>query len=64
LGWGQAKKLFFEALNERLRGPRETYNHLLADPSHIESVLARGRDKARSMAAPFLDRIRDAVGVR
>jgi tryptophanyl-tRNA synthetase len=64
MGWGQAKKLFFESLNERLKGPRTEYNRLLADPAHIDTILAEGRDKARAVAVPFLERIRGLVGVR
>src|SRR5690606_19795866 len=51
MGWGQAKKFFFEALNERLKGPRAEYNRLIADPGHLDAVLAKGRDKARAVAA-------------
>src|SRR6202012_4529869 len=43
MGWGTAKKLFFESLNERLRGPREEYNRFLADPAYLDSVLADGK---------------------
>jgi tryptophanyl-tRNA synthetase len=64
MGWGQAKKLFFETLNERLKAPRAEYNRLLADPGHIDKILAEGKDKARAVAVPFLERIRLLVGVR
>jgi tryptophanyl-tRNA synthetase len=64
LGWGAAKKLFFEALNENLKGPRETYNRLIADTGHIETVLAQGRNRARAVATPFLEKIRGVIGMR
>ncbi len=64
MGWGTAKKLFFEALNEHLRQPRGEYNRLLADPAHLDSVLAAGKIRARSLAAPFLEKIRRTVGIQ
>ena len=64
MGWGMAKKLFFESLNERLKGPRAEYDRLLADPGHIEAVLAKGKDRARAVAVPFLEKLRGVVGVR
>jgi tryptophanyl-tRNA synthetase len=64
MGWGQAKKMFFETLNERLKGPRAEYNRLIADPAHLDAILADGKDKARAVAVPFLERIRSLVGVR
>ncbi|TVQ35544.1 MAG: tryptophan--tRNA ligase [Geminicoccaceae bacterium] len=35
---------------------------LLADPSHLDAVLASGAERAQAMAAPILDEVRDAVG--
>lgn len=64
MGWGQAKKMFFEALNEKLKGPRAEYNRLIADPGHLDAVLARGKDKARAVAVPLLEKVRGIVGVR
>ncbi len=64
MGWGTAKKLFFETLNEQLRSPRAEYNRLLADPGYTDSVLAQGKDRARAIATPFMEKIRQLVGVR
>ncbi len=64
MGWGNAKKMFFETLNERLKAPRVEFNRLLADPGHIDAVLAKGKDKARAQATPLLEKARELVGVR
>lgn len=64
MGWGQAKKMFFETLNERLKGPRAEYNRLIADPGHLDAILADGKERARNVAVPFLDKVRGLVGVR
>jgi tryptophanyl-tRNA synthetase len=64
MGWGHAKKMFFETLNERLKGPRAEYNRLITDPAHLDAILAEGKDKARAVAVPFLEKVRGLVGVR
>ncbi|MFO7647776.1 MAG: tryptophan--tRNA ligase, partial [Halomonas campaniensis] len=33
------------------------------DPGHIEQVLLKGADRACAEAAPFMDRLRQAVGL-
>ena len=63
IGWGEAKNRLFELLNEQLREPRERYEALMQDPGHIESVLLKGAERARAEAAPFMDRMRQAVGL-
>jgi len=64
MGWGQAKKEYFEALNAQLQGPRGEYRRLMADPRALQAVLARGRDKARAQASVYLDKIRNVIGIR
>ncbi|UYG04261.1 tryptophan--tRNA ligase [Halomonas sp. LR3S48] len=63
IGWGEVKNRLFEHLNEQLREPRERYVALMEDPGHIESVLLKGAERARAEAAPFMDRLRHAVGL-
>ena len=63
LGWGQAKKDFFESLNGQLSGPRGEYFRLMKDPGHIESLLAKGRDRARAEAGKTLAKVRSAIGI-
>jgi tryptophanyl-tRNA synthetase len=64
IAWGEVKQQLFEYLNEHLRGPREEYARLTADPGYIEAVLLRGAEKARETATPFMARVRNAVGLR
>ncbi|MDB5102418.1 MAG: tryptophan--tRNA ligase [Fibrobacteres bacterium] len=64
MGWGQAKKDYFEALNAVLQGPRQEYRRLMADPGALQTVLARGRDKARDRASVFLGKVRSTIGIR
>ena len=43
---------------------RETYRALIADPEKIEGILQAGADKATALAAPFMQELRHAVGLR
>ena len=46
-------------------GPaRVAYRALLADPAELDRVLAAGAERARTRAAPVMERVRDAVGLR
>jgi tryptophanyl-tRNA synthetase len=64
IAWGEMKQFLFEYLNDYLAQPREKYLELMADPAHIEDVLKRGAEKARKRSLPFLEEIREAVGIR
>jgi tryptophanyl-tRNA synthetase len=63
ISWGDAKTALFELLDQQLAAPRERYQALIADPGHIDELLAAGRDRARALARPVLDRVRAAIGV-
>ena len=64
IGWGDAKQKVFERINSELAPMRERYNALVADPDVIEGVLRGGAERARHLAAPFIAKLRDAVGLR
>ena len=64
IAWGEMKQTLFEYINEHIRPAREEYNRLIADPAIVEAELLKGAQRARGVAAPFLDEIRQAIGVR
>jgi tryptophanyl-tRNA synthetase len=64
IAWGQAKQQTFELINNELIRGRERYEALMAEPERIEQTLVDGAAKARQWATPFLDRIREATGIR
>ena len=64
IGWGEMKQFLFETLNARLTEPRQRYQELIAQPDHIEQILRRGADRARAYSGPFLQQLRQAVGIR
>ncbi len=64
IAWGEMKQFLFEYLNDQLKKPRERYGELMADPTHIEAVLKQGAERARQQSKPFLQAVREAVGIR
>ena len=64
LGWGEAKQRLFQLLDGQLAAPREHYHQLIARPADLEDILLAGAAKARKTATPFLEQLREAVGLR
>jgi tryptophanyl-tRNA synthetase len=62
-GYGTFKAEVAEAVVEYLRPVRERYAALADDPREIERALARGAERAREIAVPVLDDVRDRVGL-
>jgi tryptophanyl-tRNA synthetase len=63
VSWGEAKAALVAVLEPQLAEPRERYQELIADPRRIDEVLAQGRDRARALARPVIDRLRAAIGI-
>jgi tryptophanyl-tRNA synthetase len=64
IGWGEMKQTLYEYLDAHLAEARGRYEALVGSPGEIEAELARGAEKARDVASPFLAEIRRAVGIR
>ena len=64
MGWGDAKKKLASHLEDILAPMREQYVSLMDNPDRIEDVLQAGAAKARKLATPFMQQIREAVGLR
>jgi len=64
LSWGAAKERLFELVNEQVAPMRERYHELIAQPQIIEDILQAGAKKARKITRPFLEELRQAVGLR
>jgi len=64
IAWGEMKQVLFEYINGQIKPAREEYKRLIDDPSIVEQELRRGAARAREISAPFLDRIRHAIGIR
>lgn len=64
LGWGEAKRRLALLLEDTLGPARERYHVLLQRPDDLEDILVMGAVKARMIATPKLERLRQAVGLR
>jgi tryptophanyl-tRNA synthetase len=64
IGWGDAKQQCFELINGELATARSAYEELISEPARIESKLQEGAQRAREIAVPFMQELRDAVGIR
>jgi tryptophanyl-tRNA synthetase len=64
LGWGEAKQVLFERIEADVAPMRERYDALMARPDDMEDILLAGAAKARAIAVPLLEQLRDAVGLR
>jgi hypothetical protein len=51
-------------LDNELGESRERYHQLIERPADLEDILQHGAKKARAVATPFLNELREAVGLR
>ena len=64
IGWGDAKQMLFERIDQEVAPMREHYQALISHPQEIERLLQAGAEKARAIATPFMGELRHAVGLR
>ncbi len=64
ISWADAKQLVFERIDHEIAPMRAAYEALMNDPARIEAILKTGAAKARTIATPFMGRLRHAVGLR
>lgn len=64
IAWGAAKQQCFELINAELAESRAAFEDLIADPAKIEEQLQEGAKRARAVAVPLIQQLRDAVGIR
>ncbi len=63
IGWGDMKAKLFSYINDHIAPARERYQALMDAPQHIEEQLQDGARKARAISTPFMQRLREAVGI-
>lgn len=63
MAWGEAKQKLFALIDAEIAQAREKYRTLMARPSEIEDILREGAAKARVLATPFVERLRETVGL-
>jgi tryptophanyl-tRNA synthetase len=62
-GFGHAKVELLEKSRAYFAPKQARFDDLMANVSELEDVLQAGADKARAVARPVLQRVRDAVGL-
>ncbi|MBS8227828.1 tryptophan--tRNA ligase [Vannielia litorea] len=62
-GWGQFKPALADLAVEKLAPISDEMRRLMADPAEIDRLLGVGRDRAREIAAPVLERTYEIVGL-
>jgi len=63
IGYGDLKKDLLLAIQERFQPFQEKYRHYQAHPDEVEAVLRNGAIRARALAAPVLEKARQATGL-
>ena len=61
MGYGEAKQILFEELNNYLKEPREKYEYLMNHKEDVDAILADGAAKARVEAKKTLEKVLSAV---
>ncbi|MBI5252567.1 MAG: tryptophan--tRNA ligase [Desulfomonile tiedjei] len=62
--YGTIKKELAAILWDYFRGPREKRETLMNDPEQIKQILRTGAEKARNIAKPTIELVRERVGIR
>ena len=62
LAYGTVKQELFERIRDHFAPYAARRAELLADKGQVERILAQGAEKARAVAMPLLQRVRQAVG--
>jgi len=61
-GWGHAKKALLEAVVDGFANERAEFHRWMNDKSALDAELAKGAARAREVAQPVLQRVREKIG--
>jgi len=62
-GYGDLKKKLLAEILSRFQPYQEKYRHYQANPEEVEAILRDGAVRARTLAAPVLEKARQATGL-
>jgi tryptophanyl-tRNA synthetase len=62
-GYGTFKRDVLDALVAYLEPIQQRYAELAADPAEVSRLLGRGAERARLLAVPTMERVRDVIGL-
>jgi tryptophanyl-tRNA synthetase len=63
MGYGEVKKRLLALIGDYFAPFRERRRELEADPDYVMDVLAQGGRRARAVAQPVMDKVREATGL-
>lgn len=63
-GYGHFKQELFERIMDTFAESRKKREEMAADPAFLQEVMEKGAQKARSVASVYLNRAREAVGLK
>ena len=63
MGWGEAKQILYEKLEEVFSGYRDEYNKIISDKGEIDNLLKKGALKAREISSRNMARLRKEAGL-
>ena len=61
MGYGTIKKMILQAIMDEMAEKREKYVYYLSHFDEVEDMLQAGAVKARALAHPVLERVKDAI---
>jgi len=61
-GYGHAKQAFYELILRKFAKERELFNYYMNNLPEIDKKLLEGAQKAKAIAAPVLERVREKLG--
>jgi tryptophanyl-tRNA synthetase len=61
--YGDFKKLVSEAVIARLEPIQQRYREVTADPSYLDSILKRGRERVLPIAEDTVNKTKRAMGL-
>jgi len=62
-GYGHAKNALLELILEKFSTERKVYSELMSNPNQIEKKLKEGAEKAKKIASPVLQRVKEKLGI-
>ena len=63
LGWGEAKEILFEKIDQYFADKRQVYEHYIHQPEELEKILKKGCERARVEAKVLLKEIKESIGL-
>ena len=63
VSWGEVKELLYTLLEGILAKKRQKYQDFMENPQKVDDILKQGAEKARKKASPFLQEIKQSIGI-